>query len=309
MVLSSLISTFFLFNALDLTIEDQGIKILNKREIANHVYVDLNFEPSRSAFLTCVPRESIAFPDQLPHHLADQIFRDSELHDLMKCNSERCLFNFLPEEQQQLGDEKTVEGTKKLYFQFYKDRTTGKNGKGVMPSHRAFHIEEASVIPICQGEPLSKLLKNRPVKNIPFRFSHVQYRSSMRPITRLLQGYDFDIHQTNETCYAEALLFADHFDVEHVQVWSLSPDNENKKRRLQLVIRHRLDFLGNWVKRLAKGIIKEELKKEVRSQLIDAARCMAKKHSSRSAIMRNKNEMQSMQSDSFESRKIVLYNQ
>lgn len=217
-------------------------------------------------FLSCVPQESQPFPTLWPQSLTDSIFRPKELRDLMGCHSQKCLFNFLPAEVAELEKASSENERKRLYRRFYEDRAAGRTG--LDPRKERNFIRKAEGWGACSSQELEDLLKRRPLQDRGYRLSHVHYDERMRPTTRLLQSATYRVGDTE--CYAEALLFADHYDVDRVEVWS----RNKRTKELRLEVRHRIDLLNTWVRRLNKNAFRRELRELVENQVKAAKACI-----------------------------------
>lgn len=190
----------------------------------------------------------------------------------MECRPDRCAYNFLPHEVEALSRLKNAEDRKRAYWEFFKNRVSRKTG--LQENRTRFHIKSAhNLIEDCQSPGLASVLDNRMTKDTQFRLTHVQYQSQMRPTTRLLQSGYF---QTPEKtyCFAEALIFSDHYDDDRVEVWSLKKTEAGSTLKVQ--VRHRIDILNTWVRRIqAKEGLAQELDKVLERQIRDAASCLA----------------------------------
>lgn len=224
-------------------------------------------EKTGSSFTSCIPQESKVFTGEFPEEIQKSIFRPSELNALMKCSHHNCAFNFLFPELQSLEALKTEEERKKAYLQFFKNRMIGKTVP-FAPQTTLWIRSQEKAFSFCDSSEFSKLLDERPLKKYPYRFQHAQYQSRMRPTTRLTQGLFFE----NNTCYAEVLIFSDHYDGERVEIWQAKSVPEGLKIRVQ--IRHRLDFLTSWFRRLNKSSLRDALKEQIKKQLDQVKNCL-----------------------------------
>lgn len=248
------------------------------REIASKAEVEIPEivaqKISEAKFNACVPRESKALSDSLLAELKNKIFDGSANKALMKCRPGDCAFNFLPHEVELLSKINNLEDRKKEFWQFYKNRISRKTG--LQENRVRFHIRSKDqLIEDCNGPGLASVLDDRMSKSARFRLAYANYDSQMRPTTRLLQSHYFQT--TDKTfCYAEALIFSDHYDDDRVEVWSLKKSNTTTKLKIQ--VRHRIDILNTWARRLtAKEGLAQELDKWVERQVIDAVQCLASK--------------------------------
>jgi|GEM_PF-6842958 len=244
---------------------------LNEREIAMEADLDFTGHIPKKKWMQCVPRESHPFPKKLSEEQKKDIFTKKEVKDLNKCSRKDCAFNFLPYEVDYLQKLKPDE-RKKAYFKFYEDRVRGLTPMD--PTKKDLMIRSKDhPFDFCLSPKLNKLLDDRPVSSLPFRLSHVHYDSRMRPTTRLLQG---EYYQTKkgELCYAEALIFSDHYDIDRVELFGLM---QNKSEgSIRLVIRHRIDFLNSWFRRLEKGSLRSALIDVGQKEMNGLRACLSK---------------------------------
>lgn len=250
----------------------EKIDELNPREIAVKGSIDIKAEVSFEKFKSCIPRESFAFPESLGQELEKRIFLESELEDLMSCSTEKCAFNFLPYELEFLSKLKSPEKRKAAYFNFFKNRTRGLTPMNPRNDDLLIRSKD-NAFDFCEGKELVELLDKRPLKNVAYRMSQVRYDTRMRPTTRLLQGQYFTATQNN-FCFAEAFIFSDHYDADRIEVWQLAKNSGTKTSSLKLQIRHRIDFLHTWFRRLQKGGLRDKLAEVSKSQLIEASECL-----------------------------------
>jgi hypothetical protein len=271
---------FFLGNsAFASDVEISEPRELHDHEIAAKAWVSLKAPVSEKKFLSCVPRESIAYPQkQWPADWLAKIFEKGAMIDLMNCTVDRCAFNFLPDERKIYQELSEVEERQKKYIDFFNNRVKGKTG--LDPTRTPFMIRQSEgAFDPCVSEDFDKLLRERPLsaREAPFRLSHIQYSPRMRQTTRLLQSSSFSLPAPREGyCYAEALLFADHYDQDRVEVWRYELRQKDQKPEIELLVRHRIDILNTWLRRLNKKNLREELKEAVARQVAEAQNCLEK---------------------------------
>ena len=253
-----------------LSIKVDRLNELHDQEIASSAEIVLPFSPTHKDFLSCVPRESIAYPKALPTDWFDKIFTQDEMFDLMKCSDSSCAFNFTPLELKQFESLKTPGERQTLFLKFYDDRVKGL--MGIDPRKSAIFIRSKdNAFSECGTAPeLSKLLNQRPIRDFDWRLSVSKYSKNMRPTTRLLQGVSYQ--QDGSFCYGEALVFSNHYDVDRVEVWSLTRGTGWPRLKLQL--RHRIDLLNSWARRLSKEKFRKEADEVVESDLTEAFKCL-----------------------------------
>lgn len=245
------------------------IKALHDREIAARGELELANSVTKASFSACIPRESKPFSKEVAPALSEKIFSKKALADWMRCNQKDCAFNFLPNEIATLEKFKTEDERKKMYFRFYKDRTEGKTP--LDPGRTRFFIKSNhKAFDFCHEAALEKLLDKRPLIEA-FRLSFVQYSDQMRPTARLTQGAYYP--QGAGFCYAEALIFSDHYDDDRVEVWKAEP-LEKGGTKLRLQVRHRIDLLSTWVRRLNINAFQRELESVIQKQMKEAAECL-----------------------------------
>jgi hypothetical protein len=219
-------------------------------------------------FRQCSPQESIPFPKEIPADWLESIFIPREMRDLKSCKPDSCAFNFTPEEREQIGKLSSNEEIQQKFFEFYQARVA-KPGE-LHPLIQRFKITDAkaSFSEACQSPELKTLITERPLKNWPFRFSSVRYESQMRPTTRLTQGKHFKANQTH--CFAEALIFSNHYDAELIKVWAFDPSTTS----VRVEIRHRIDFLSTWFRRLQKPKLQAALERVLGEELAAFQACV-----------------------------------
>lgn len=250
----------------------EKIDELSPREIAVKASLDIKSDVSFEKFKSCIPRESFVFPESLSEELEKKIFLESELEDLMNCSTEKCAFNFLPYELEFLSKLKSAEKRKAAYFNFFKNRTRGLTPMNPRNDDLLIRSKDKA-FDFCEGKELNELLDKRPLKDTAYRMSQVRYDTRMRPTTRLLQGEFFKTAKNN-FCFAEAFIFSDHYDADRVELWQLSKSPNTTTSNLQLQIRHRIDFLHTWFRRLQKGGLRDKLAEVAQSQLMEASECL-----------------------------------
>jgi len=252
---------------------------LDPQEVAVKGEISISQSVTKEKFRSCVPRESIAFPSTLPANLSSKIFEKKELSDWLQCSPTKCAFNFRPQELKELENAKTEESRKNKFFEFYKNRVDGKTPALDTSNVTLLIRSKSDPFEDCASSPeFKKLLDERPVKGWNYRFSVVKYRDNMRPTARLLQGV-FSEPKPKTFCYTEALLFSDHYDSDRIEVWSLlqsDTPSESSPSKLRLQIRHRVDLLNTWVRRINKPAFVNPLNETIDAQLVEAAACLNK---------------------------------
>jgi len=251
-------------------VELQKIEELNEREIATAASFEITSKKSWDEVKKCLAVDSQSFPEKLSPDLEQKIFVKKELADLMKCNSRDCAFNFLPYELEYLEKLKTEEQRKEAYFKFFQNRIKGLTPMDPTKADLIIRSSKES-FPECQSPILDKFLSQRPLGKADFRLSLVKYDDRMRPTTRLLQSMSF-MKSPNQYCYAEALIFSDHYDAERIELWSVSKRADVYE--ISLKIRDRIDFLNSWFRRLQKGSLRKALEKLVQEQSQNMLRCI-----------------------------------
>lgn len=261
-------SIIFVFLFL-LTSETSRIEPLHDQEVAARGRITLDQQPSSARFAQCVPQESKPFKGVFSSYDEEFFFTKKERDDLMECSSKRCAFNFLPPEVIELEKITTLEGRKAFFKNAYQKRLDFKYGPDPKRSPLFIRYRDRAFERCGEGSALQDLLNNRPLRDLPFRLTLAKYNRNMRPTTRLSQGAFW----TNKAgiCYAEALVFSNHYDVDRVEVWSL------QGQELQLEVRHRIDLLNSWLRRLNKEHFIKETELIVDKQINDAKQCLQKK--------------------------------
>lgn len=248
------------------------------REIAagSKIEIDLPAETAdfSQRFRKCVPIESKVFDGQWSESLDARIFTQRELSDLMKCSAKSCAHNFLPGEIDQLTQAKTEAEKIQLFKQFYKNRYLRQ--ASVSPERAQFLIRAKDrPFDICQSSRFNQLLDQRPKIDWPMRLSLAQYGHRMRPTTRLLQG-DFYTSDSGDLCFADAFVYSNHYDLDRVEVWRWRQSSPSRGA-LELQVRHRIDLLNTWYRRLNKGTLRDELRQIVENHVRQAASCLTSK--------------------------------
>lgn len=247
------------------------IKELRDEEIAVLGSMDLPQKFSESVFKACVPQESLPYPKVWPAALREKVFAGEAMGDLMRCSMKKCAFNFLKSELEIYQNLETETERQEKYIEFYNDRVAGKT-KIDEGRESKFIRSKDEAFKICSSSAIDNLLDRRPLKNDSYRLSHIRYNPRMRQTTRLVQGvFSPNKDSGGGFCYAEALIFSDHYDLDRVEVWKLSD------KKLQLQIRHRIDLLNTWFRRLNKSSLRDELKGLVDAQLTKAFECLNSK--------------------------------
>lgn len=251
--------------ALAANVQVKGLDELDDLEVGAKATTELDFKISKAAFEACIPQESKPFPQTLTADLESQIFTKKELNDWMDCELGECAFNFLNVDLQELVGLKTPEDYKMKFFQLLKDRTTRKTG--IDPA-RSKHFLRSSdnAFQSCQSAELAQLLDSRPLKT-DFRLSVVRYSSKMRPTTRITQGLTYPSIDGG-LCYAEALIFSTHYDVDRVETW------KTLGSALTYEFRYRIDLLNTWFRRLSKNKFRDEARRIAQEQMTKAIDCL-----------------------------------
>jgi len=261
----------------DSSLKIKEIKELHEREIAADGRMRFSGHLPNKLFLACSPRESRPYQESWDADLLEKVFDAQATKDLMNCGAKSCAFNFLPEELSILSDLKGKEERFAAYQKFYSNRAHLKTRIDDKRSPYFIRSQDEA-FDFCQSQAMDDLLDHRPLKQIPFRLSHVHYNPRSRQTTRLVQGLSYPLKAKKDgVCYAEALIFSDHYDLERVEVWKMERIREDQKdyTEVQLQIRHRIDLLSTWFRRLNKGALRDELKNLVRSQLQEVANCVS----------------------------------
>lgn len=251
-------------------IQISGLKELHDEEVAASGELVLESAVSDADFKACAALSSEPFPRSFSNDHEAQIFTEEETKALNDCEQGDCKFNFLPSEIIAIHNAADLETRKKLFFRFYEERTRGL--KGIDP-HRSSKFIRSADQPFdeCEGEDFNRLLNARPLKNTPYRLSIVKYDRRMRPTTRLTQGV-YWTGPKDQLCFAEALIFSDHYDVDRVQLWSLKKTATGASLKIQL--RTRIDLLNSWVRRLSKEKFRKQVKQIVFNEISMLDACL-----------------------------------
>lgn len=238
------------------------MKTLHDHELAAYAEITELENLSWQSFQKCSPQESQLFPKDLSAERKEEIFIAREMRDLKSCKAQDCAFNFTAEERDQIGALESDEEIQKTFFEFYKSRV--EKPRELHPLIEKFKISKVEpALSVCQGPELKALVEKRPLKDWPYRLASVRYESQMRPTTRLTQGKHFK--ENGNFCFAEALIFSNHYDVELLKVWRYQPE----EKQLRVELRYRVDFLSTWFRRLQKprlqAAIEEVLTEEMES--------------------------------------------
>jgi len=252
------------------SIEMQKIEELNEREIAAAASFQIKSPKSWNELKNCLAVDSQKFPNKLSPELEQKIFTKKELADLMMCGPKDCAFNFLPYELELLEKFKTENQRKEAYFKFFQNRINGLTPMDPTKADLIIRSSENS-FPICNSPILDKFLSKRPQGKTDFRLSQVKYDDRMRPTTRLLQSLAF-MKSPSQYCYAEALIFSDHYDAERIELWSINKQVDTYE--ITLMIRNRIDFLNSWFRRLQKASLRKALEKLVQEQSQNTLQCI-----------------------------------
>ncbi len=242
---------------------------LHDQELAAKGTIKLSKKPTSSRWKKCIPVESIEFPTMIPPDWLESIFSKKEKTDFLNCRVGKCAFNFSSSEIEALQKMKTEEEKLKAFYEFYKNRIKGNPPPS--PDRAALFLRgKDNAFEDCLTKDFGSLLDERPHERFSKRLSHIHYSSEMRPTTRLLQGHRYEVD--TYLCYAEALIFSNHYDSERVEVWSLQKNGEHPELKLQ--VRNRIDLLNTWFRRLNKHKLRRELENQMEAQIQKAAQCL-----------------------------------
>lgn len=249
------------------------LKEQHEREIGVSVSDKIEGHISNKAFEACIPRESIPYPKVWGEDLQKKVFAGDALDDWMDCSPKKCAFNFAPKELESLKNLQSKDEYKKKFIDLYNDRVNFK--VGLDPERTPFFFRSfKQPFDYCQSKKFDELLDQRPLRNHPFRLSHVRYSKKMRQTTRLLQGITYS-EGPNAICYGEALIFSDHYDLDRVEMWKLERQMGAKPTtEIEVSVRHRIDLLSTWFRRLNKKTLRDELKSVLKAQVEEAANCL-----------------------------------
>jgi len=260
---------FLLTNTLTSKVEITRLQDSDPQEVAVKGSVELERSVDLGKFKNCAPRESKPFPKALSSDQEKLAFEPKELKDLMSCKIKECAFNYLESEVEKLEKMTTEKARKDAFFEFLQNRVRGIT-PALDPKRSALFIRssEKKAFESCGEQPtFQKLLDLRPSKDLPYRMSLVRYRDNMRPTTRLLQGVYFD-KDADSLCYGEALIYATHYDSDRVEVWNWKQTRKDRSE-LTLIIRHRIDLLNTWIRRMNKPAFVNQLNDLISAQLIN----------------------------------------
>lgn len=228
------------------------INSTHEREIAIDIRVQLSKPISESSWKACLPKQGYSFPSAWTSKLEERIFAEDEMEDTKDCKVTSCAFRYRPDERAELSKTKSESEIKKKIFEFYSQRAGGR----VLPyaHEEEFRIASSdSTFEFCKSADLEQLLKNRTHPRAVTLIKVDKFDKRMRPTTRLTRGISYRSHKS--LCWAEALVFANHYDLDRVEIWEAS------NAELRLVVRGRLDFFHSWWRRLRKGEIQEVLER------------------------------------------------
>jgi hypothetical protein len=271
-----MLKAFFILSAIIFSVSEshasptwRALPPLVDREIGVMVELDLGGPPQKR-FSSCIPRESIAFPNKLSSELSNKIFSKKELSDFKACQPGACKHNFSDAEILEMIERrlKSDDDYKQIFFSFYQNRVAGRTPIQLGKSSWKITSDE-NPFSFCDGRQMKSILDQRPAPQAEFRLSAVQYDLKMRPTTRLLQGVFYQASNTKTECYVEALLFSNHYDLDRIEAWELSEEN-----KLRLVIRHRIDLLSTWFRRLQKPKLQQSLEASAVRDITAAKNCL-----------------------------------
>lgn len=256
------------------------IEELSDHEIAGEVWVDYKGKIKKEEFFACLPRESKKFPKDFAAFLkefGEKIFIEKEFEDLKACKPGDCKFNFKPDEQARIkkarAQNKPDDTFKQIYFRYFQNRAKGKTE--LSEKKTSFFIRSSEkAFNFCKSKELDQLLQSRPDPKQEFRLANVRYSTRMRPTTRLTQTRAYSV-SPNKHCFAEALIFSDHYDVEKIDIWRMH-QKEAQEGEIRLVVRHRLDFLTTFWRRLQKGGLRKALIRESTDDIQELVDCINK---------------------------------
>lgn len=265
-------SVFFSVFALPLKASSQeaqvkSLQVLHEQEIAVIAESNQSIPNASKNWKACIPQESQKFPDTLSKELSEKIFSPKEFKDLKACKPGACKHNFLPYEIELLAKINDENKLKEQFFRFYQNRVSGLTPIDPRNQNLKFSTVK-DLAPFCIIEDLNQLIQKRPLAHAEYRLSHVQYDTRMRPTTRLVQAITFKT-KDGWTCHAEALIFSNHYDLDRIEIWGLDPN-----AKLHLVIRHRIDLLNSWWRRLQKSKLQDALELAASRQMKSALQCL-----------------------------------
>ncbi len=244
-------------------------KAIHERELVADVRLSLGSKLSAKKFSSCVPRSGKNFPEKLNKNLEKQIFTEKEMADLKKCKVNECAFRFRQDERAIIHQAKSEDEIKKAFFSFYQERLRDR----VTPySHEAEHRMTSSqeAFDFCSSKEFDRLLKDRKHPQAKNLLQVERYDDRMRPTTRLNRGLFFTGPESR-SCFAEVLVFSNHYDLDRVEVWSID------QKELRLFVRQRIDFLNSWWRRLRKGDLEEVLQKWAQEEMLEMLSCLSEK--------------------------------
>ncbi len=239
----------------------------HEREIAVDIRTILSKPISEDVWKNCLPQKGTGFPNAWNAALEDKIFAKKELPDTKECKVTSCAFRYRPDERADLQKAKTDAAIKKKVLEFYTDRAKGR----VQPyaHEEEFRIQKGEgAFDFCKSSDFDQLLKERNHSKAVTLIKVDLGKKSMRPTTRLTRGLSFSSGKS--LCWAEALLFSNHYDLDRIELWEASP------QELRFVIRERLDFLHSWWRRARKKEITEVLEAWAIDETNRVLACMTK---------------------------------
>lgn len=254
-------------------IHSASVQELHEREIAIELSVLLPKTYSDAKLNACIGKSFQDFPQEFKGSLADAIFTKKELEDLKDCEVTDCAFRFRPDERAELERLKDSTAIQKKVYEFYAQRARDR----VLPYswESEFRLDSTDKgFPFCQHPDFSELLKNRKHKNAQNKIQVVRGTDKrMRPTTRLSRSLRYT-GKAGEICYADVLLFSNHYDLDRIEVWGVAPADPKKPRHLRLLVRQRIDFLNSWWRRLRKGDLRDALEGWGKKEVLDTLQCL-----------------------------------
>jgi len=254
-------------------IEVKELQESHEREIGASAKFLINGIVTQAQFLKCVPQESHPLPQKWPEELRRSVFSQGAARDLADCELKDCAFNFSSTEIEGLMKAKNDDERWAAFQEIYQKRSTGASRPAA--DREAFWIRSANhPLGICRDPQIAEVLDHRPSSKLARRLSHVQYNKKMRQTTRLLQATQFKMKSPPEGfCFVEALIFSDHYDLDRVEAWQLKRVGPAESE-IQVEVRHRIDFLNSWFRRLNKPKLARELREALEKQAEVAQNCL-----------------------------------
>ncbi len=254
------------------SVEVQRLKELDLQEVGAEALVKIKEEEFRTyvkRFEACVPLESKPFKGKFSAEQSAALLDAKEVADLDDCKHDRCAFNFLKQELLELAALAKGAPRQNYLQDAYAKRSRYELGIDPQRSQLFLRGRDAAFGYCGESPSVERLLNQRPLKDTAFRLSTTKYHPKMRPTTRLSQGIYWK--QGYASCYAEALIYSNHYDIDRVEVWSLTPDS------FRLQMRHRVDLLNSWFRRLNKEKFRKQAESIVEDQIKEAVECLKNK--------------------------------